>query len=125
MAIVAKMLANEVQQFGGYRLVRCHPTDDNARPVEDNDPKWLRTLDWHVRPELGLVTERIRLNAVHSTDPGDPNRDWSLASPTGELTLSIQNPEAMGYIKPGREYRVTIEQIRGPRDKDIDPEYEG
>lgn len=36
---------------------------------------------------------------------------WFDASPSGQLTMTIMNPQVFGYFTPGTEYRVTIEKI--------------
>ncbi len=65
--------------------------------------------------ESAQAQESIELAAVSAKGEDDPNRDWASATPTGHLTMTIQNPEAWGYVVPGAQYRVTIERIRGPR----------
>lgn len=120
MALVAMMRASSVQQHGGTPWTPCDEDDDGAVALDvafkdyAAPPKWLRGAAF-VRLAEGVSHEQFELNCVYSGDPDDPNSEFSLASPSGKLTLTVHNPKAMGYVKPGRAYRVTIEEIRGPR----------
>lgn len=53
-------------------------------------------------------TEHVQLSAVYSEDSGDPNAEWSKATPGGSLQLNVNNPAAHGRVKPGREYYIFI-----------------
>jgi len=55
----------------------------------------------------GLLSEQVRLSAVYGTSPGDPNRKWSQATPSGTLELTISNKDAHGLVKPGY-YKVLL-----------------
>jgi len=122
MALVAKMRAYSVKREGSHRDIACDPSDDGARELTDetrkHQPYWLKEAT-HVRQDpLTPSQETFVLQAVYSEDPESENRQFAQASPSGSLTLTIENPYAMGYVENGREYRVTIERVRGPRDKD-------
>lgn len=120
MALVAMMRAASVQQHGGKPWQTCNEDDEGAVPLEvafkdyAQPPKWLRGAEY-VQLVDGVSHEMLELNCVYSGDPDDPNAEFSLASPSGKLTLTVHNPAAMGYVKPGRAYRITIEEVRGPR----------
>lgn len=75
---------------------------------------WLQGAT-HVRPKLGQGSESFKLVCVRSKDADDPAHQWWTASPMGEFTMTMENPDGFGYVVPGAEYRVTIERIRGPR----------
>lgn len=49
--------------------------------------------------------EYVRLNAVYGKD-GSANAQWSKATPSGQVTLSISNPGAWGHFKQGGFYFV-------------------
>lgn len=123
MALVAKMVASEVNARGGGRWAPCAETDDGAQKVEDvgavqsmyGTPPWLATTGWVRYESVGQNAEGIKLVAVSAKGEDDPNREWAMASPSGTLDMYIQNPGAFGYVQAGQEYRVTIERIRGPR----------
>lgn len=40
-------------------------------------------------------------------------RFWD-ATPTGELTMCITNPEAAGFFEPGKEYLLTFQEAELP-----------
>lgn len=123
MALVARMSASQVNANGGGRWVACAEGDEGAQPVESCQaiksmygvPPWLATTGWVRYEHTGQNSEQFKLIAVSAKGEDDPNREWSMASPSGSLDLSVQNPAAFGYVKAGEEYRVTIERIRGPR----------
>ncbi len=121
MALVARMVAGEVTGRSGQPWVACDSDDEGATPTEEafgnyhyGVPVWLRGAS-HVKPKMGQGSESFKLNVVRSKDGDDPSNEWFTASPIGELSMTMENPEGFGYIVPGAEYRVTIERIRGPR----------
>jgi hypothetical protein len=52
--------------------------------------------------------ELIELAAVYSTGDNDPNKSWSKWTPSGQLTIHITNPEALGKFEPGKCYFLDI-----------------
>lgn len=56
----------------------------------------------------GKSMEEVELQAVYSSDPESPNYEWAQATPAGNLTMTISNPEAWGFFEPGAEYRLRI-----------------
>lgn len=125
MAQVAKMRCTEVKRVGSHRLVACEPDADGAREVTDVErergPFWIRSAT-HVRQDpLTPLQEVYVMVPVYSDDPESENRRFAEASPSGSLTLTIENPDAMGYAENGREYRITIEAVRGPRKRQATP----
>lgn len=55
--------------------------------------------------------EVVKLEAFHTDDPTDPNKAWSDATPSGALEMTISNPEAHGFFKPGATYAVRFEEV--------------
>ena len=53
--------------------------------------------------EFGRV---VKLRAVYSNDPGSPNYSWSKATPAGELTMTITNPDAYAQFEVGKVCRL-------------------
>lgn len=53
--------------------------------------------------EMGQV---VSLQAVTAERP--ENREWSQYTPSGELRLTVTNPDAFGAIEIGSEYLVDI-----------------
>jgi hypothetical protein len=62
---------------------------------------------WEVSQNGG--TENIRLHAV--TGGSDENKQWAKYTPCGDLTLSIDNPDAQGKFVQGKEYFIDITPI--------------
>jgi hypothetical protein len=56
------------------------------------------------------ASEQVLLSAVHSNDPNSENYSYSQATPNGQLTMSISNPEAFDFFEEGAEYVLTIEK---------------
>lgn len=49
-----------------------------------------------------------KLSPVHSSS--DENKQWSQFTPSGQLTMTITNPEAYEQFEVGVEYYLTIEK---------------
>ncbi len=57
----------------------------------------------------GTTGEQVKLAAVYGgNDPNDPNKAWSKWTPSGQLTLHITNPDAVGQFEPGKTYFLDI-----------------
>jgi hypothetical protein len=52
-----------------------------------------------------IEQEEIELRAVYGK--GEANKQWSKATPSGSLDLTISNPEAFGKAQPGY-YKVLL-----------------
>lgn len=48
------------------------------------------------------ANETVKLGAVYGD--GKDNQSWSKATPSGDLTMCISNPEAHGKSEPGKDY---------------------
>lgn len=64
-----------------------------------------------VTPNPGGEGEFARLEAVYSDDPANPNHEWSKYTPGGQLTMTVNNPNAVGFFKPGQEYYLDIHPV--------------
>ena len=53
--------------------------------------------------------KEVRLHALYSSDPSDPNYSYSQATPSAELRRWISNPAAYDYFVPGKSYVLTFE----------------
>ncbi len=51
--------------------------------------------------------ETVMLSPVYGVD-GSANAEWSKATPSGSLTMTITNPEAWGKLKAGAFYFVDL-----------------
>lgn len=60
----------------------------------------------------------VALNAVHATKSDDPKSEnykfWQ-ATPTGQITLNINNADAAEFFQPGDFTYVTFEKADGER----------
>ncbi len=50
----------------------------------------------------------VRLTAI--TNDSELGKKYFAYTPYGELTMGILNPDAFKQFKPGKNYRVTIEE---------------
>lgn len=74
--------------------------------------------------------KQVRLSAVYSRKEGTENRDFTTASPSGELTMAINNPAAACQFIPLRMYYLDISECpenqqsydAAGKHKQVDPE---
>lgn len=52
--------------------------------------------------------ELVTLNAVASALPNDPNHEWSKYTPSGELRMTLSNPDAQGKLEQGKSYFLDL-----------------
>jgi hypothetical protein len=57
-----------------------------------------------------VVQEDVTLHAVYGPE-GSANRTWATATPSGSLTLQINNPKAFGHFKIGGFYFVDLQEV--------------
>ena len=50
--------------------------------------------------------QNVTLNAVYSSDPDSENYSFSKATPVGQITLGITNPDAFDTFASGGEFIV-------------------
>jgi hypothetical protein len=50
------------------------------------------------------ASEEVKFYAAH----GPGNESWSKATPSGNVTITISNPEARGKFTPGKDYTITF-----------------
>lgn len=124
MAVVAKMVAQQVASYGGLVWEPCGPDEDGAKTAHEADTFGLRSYygrpSWvpdstHYRQVQGTRQVQVTLNAVSAKGEDDPNREWAEATPIGSVALTIANPGAWKEFECGAEYRVTIQKVRAPR----------
>ncbi len=53
--------------------------------------------------------QEVTLDAVYG-EYGNGNENWSKATPSGHLKMTVTNPDAYDQIKVGKEYYLTIEE---------------
>lgn len=50
----------------------------------------------------------VKLNPVYSSDPTSENYSFWKATPNGEITMQIDNPQATAMFEPGKLYLIDI-----------------
>lgn len=69
----------------------------------------------HSSDHTGAVaSEEIELSAVTGSSGDDVNKQWSKWTPSGRLTMTINNPDAMRRVLPGQEVYIDITVILKP-----------
>jgi hypothetical protein len=61
-------------------------------------------------PQRNGSHESVSLSAVYAET--GVNKEWATATPSGSLSLSIDNPSAQGFIQADKEYIVTIREAQ-------------
>lgn len=87
-------------QGGGYSGYYGHETEEGGCCHNEYGIISVRV------PGQGM--ENVKLTAVATGDPNDPNHEWAIATPSGTLEMDIANPEAWGFFEPGMEYIIKI-----------------
>lgn len=54
--------------------------------------------------DIGEASKSVTLRAVYSDDKESANYSWSKWTPSGELRMSITNPDAFNQFELGAEY---------------------
>lgn len=121
MAIVAKMRCSQVTASAGA-WIPCDGDEGNEQfppnPITESDPFWLKESGKKHKRYDPTARQFVKweMIPVSSNDPNHENKRFASASPSGAFNLMVENPDAMDYVLPGYEYRITIEKVRGPRD---------
>lgn len=58
-----------------------------------------------------VTTMIVRFSPVYAEDKTHPNYEWSQATPSGYIELSITNPAAFLRFEVGKEYLLTFEEV--------------
>lgn len=73
------------------------------------------TIEEHFYKQAGnpvqTSSKQVKLSAVYSNDPSSENYSFSQATPTANLTMYINNPEAFAFFEGGGEYILTFERV--------------
>jgi hypothetical protein len=57
------------------------------------------------------VMRSVRFTPVYDSDPEHPNFEWSAATPSGYIELTITNPDAFSKFEVNKEYLLTFEPV--------------
>lgn len=56
-------------------------------------------------------TTEVLMSPVYSSDPSDPNHSWSLATPSGQISMNTTNPSAAAAFEVNKTYEITFEEV--------------
>ena len=59
-----------------------------------------------IESKVDMYATTIRLQPVYAED--GPNKSWSKATPSGEVTMQITNPTAATFFRVGKSYLVNF-----------------
>lgn len=74
---------------------RCQSVKQQGQPV---------FKDGKASDEQEITSEIVEFFPVYGES--GPNKAWSLATPSGSISLTINNKAAFGHFKPGKCYFV-------------------
>lgn len=74
---------------------RCSTVEQMGSPV---------IKDGKVTDEQEITSEKVTFYPVYAEK--GPNKVWSTATPSGQITMTINNKAAHGHFKPGKCYYV-------------------
>ena len=57
--------------------------------------------------------EEVKLCPVYGSGDNKSNAEWAKATPSGSLTMTIDNPGAQGKLVPGKEYFLDFTPAEG------------
>lgn len=58
----------------------------------------------------GTDNEIVKLSAVHGGDKNEEDNQFSEATPSGQLQMTISNPAAKGFFETGKKYYLDISE---------------
>jgi hypothetical protein len=70
-----------------------------VRCIANSPPQW----------DAAGTTRIARFTPVYDPDPSHPNFEWSQATPSGYIELTITNEAAFAKFEPGQEYLLTFD----------------
>lgn len=57
-----------------------------------------------------VIAGRLKLETSYTKD--ESMREYASATPSGNMELTIENPDAMKQLTPGKFYKITIEETK-------------
>ena len=64
----------------------------------------VESLLYSKNPDGSTGSELVKLRAVYGDSP--ENKEWSKFTPSGELSITITNPDAYGKLSNGHEFYI-------------------
>ena len=99
-----------------FPVIRCRYSDPDRRSKFIQKRK---TSIMHVAAKVRIDSvltfahsddRHITFRPVYSSDPKSPNYSWSKATPSGQIQLTVSNPEAFKDAMEGDEYYITFKK---------------
>lgn len=56
------------------------------------------------------ISKTAKLNTIYSDSPED--NEFNQATPFGSIEITIDNPKAMDFLKPGKSYYVDFTEVK-------------
>lgn len=57
------------------------------------------------------VSKKVKLSAVYAPDANGEDKNFTKATPSGELWMTIDNPAASCQFVPNKNYYIDISQV--------------
>ena len=98
------------------RATQCKFTVGKIELVKSSKPKLDASGEPVKNPETGYPEYEpfnqptVHLSAVSDNDPNSENGRFWTATPSGQITMSINNPEGAEVFEVGEDYYVTFEK---------------
>jgi hypothetical protein len=64
-------------------------------------------------PDGTIASHVVTLNAAYDPDPESPNHAFWQATPAGQITMTINNPEVFGLFLPGKKFWLDFTPVKG------------
>lgn len=68
------------------------------------------SLTSHSYGNKQVVAKEAKLKAIYAGDKNAEDNQFSQATPSGDISILISNPETMDFIQPGKKYYVYFEE---------------
>ena len=91
--------------MGVQAIMRCDTKTEYASAGWKPNP----VPSWYTDEE-GVVNVEVKMQAAYDVDL-DLN-DYAAATPSASLNMTIQNPAAARFFKPGKMYKIQITELQ-------------
>ena len=60
--------------------------------------------------DFGHGSKEVKLSSVYDSEHNEENNQFAQATPNGQITMTVDNPNASGFFKPGSEYYLDFQE---------------
>lgn len=60
--------------------------------------------------DFGHGSQEVKLSAVYDSQHNEENNQFAKATPMGTHVMTVDNPNAHGFFKPGLEYYLDFQE---------------